>query len=80
MKRQGVTTDMREQLDKMGKEMRNVQMLFNKVVSEGSTIIEVSSKSDARIEIKPMASQIARIHVANKKGPIRLCVSFMNRC
>ena len=53
---------------------------MNKVVSEGSQIIELpGTRQEIKVEIKAMASATLRIHVHERKGPIRIQLSFQSR-
>lgn len=56
-------------------------MLFNKVISEQSNILELpTNKTELKVEIKAMASIAYSIVTAKHKGPIRLNIAFLPRC
>jgi hypothetical protein len=67
-------------MQKIGAQVRSLQMLYNKVVSEGNRTVELMSGSPGvRVEIKPMDSTTFKVSTVGHSGPLKLVVEVLAR-
>ena len=68
------------ELQKIGAQVRTLQVLYNKVVSEGSRIVDLSNgRPGQRFEVKPMDSVTFRVSTVGHSGPLRLVIEVLPR-
>lgn len=57
----------------MGSLLRNVQTVYNNVISESSAVIDLNSNKTAqKVEIKAMATSMIRVSTVGHFGPMRV--------
>ena len=71
---------MHVELQKIGAQVRTLQVLYNKIVSEGSRIVDLASGSPGlRAEVKPMDSATFKVSTFGHAGPLRLLIEVLPR-
>ena len=71
---------MQVEIQKIGAQVRTLQMKFNKVVSEASRIIDFQSGSPGiRVEVKAMDTANFRVSTVGQTGPLKLITEFIVR-
>ena len=72
--------NMQVEIQKIGAQVRSLQMLYNKIVSEGTRTVDLMSGSPGiRVEIKPMDSTTFKVSTVGHAGPLKLLVEVLAR-
>ena len=71
--------DLKNELDRLGGQVRGIQVKLHKIVQAGKGCITVAAQSPKLVEIPAMSTTLVRIPTSGHYGPIKLTVDFLAR-